>query len=70
VRPCRRAVAQGRPAGGRKLPVGSEKAPQRPVRGCRRPTGSRPASRHRTYAANPLSIQVRKRWTSSAGHGP
>ena len=27
-------------------------------------------SRHRTYGANPLSIQVRKRWTLSAGHGP
>ena len=24
----------------------------------------------RTYGANPLSIQVRKRWTLSAGHGP
>jgi hypothetical protein len=31
---------------------------------------SKPASRHRTYGANPLSIQVRKRWTLSAGHGP
>ena len=30
----------------------------------------KPASRHRTYGANPLSIQVRKRWTLSAGHGP
>jgi hypothetical protein len=31
---------------------------------------SQPASRHRAYGANPLSIQVRKRWTLSAGHGP
>jgi hypothetical protein len=61
---------RARPSGGRRnQPVRREKAPQRPVRGCRR-RRSEPASRHRTYGANPLSIQVRKRWTLSAGHGP
>jgi hypothetical protein len=69
VRSCRRVIAQGRPAGGRKQPMGREKALSGPVRGCRR-RRSEPASRHRTYGANPLSIQVRKRWMLSAGHGP
>jgi hypothetical protein len=56
-------------AGGREQPVGREKAPQGSCSGYRRQR-SKPASRHRTYGANPLSIQVRKRWTLSAGHGP
>jgi hypothetical protein len=61
---------RARPSGGRpETAHGAREGPQRPRSGCRR-RRSEPASRHRTYGANPLSIQVRKRWTLSAGHGP
>jgi hypothetical protein len=50
-------------------PWGARRLLSGPFGGCRR-RRSKPASRHRTYGANPLSIQARKRWTLSAGHGP
>src|SRR5215211_9397962 len=74
VRSCRRVIAQGRPADGRKQPAGRGKAPQRPRSGLPAATlqaGVAPSHLRGEPVVHPdvKALDVVRRPRSVAGHG-